>query len=73
MAGVNLSRIRQEYALPEDYEPQTAIAIGYPNVDPPQSETDQSLHARESAPRQRRSLSEQVFSGKWGEKAAFVD
>ncbi len=72
MAGVNLSRIRQEYQIPEDYEPQTAIAIGYPNMNPPESEEEQALHKRESAPRQRRSLAEQVFSGKWGEKAGFL-
>ncbi len=73
MAGVNLSRIRQQYGIPDDHQPQTAIAIGYPNVGPPQSEEEKTLHARESRPRERRQLAEQVFSGKWGRKAGFVD
>ena len=38
----------------------------------PQSEEEQALHAREAGPRKRHSLAEQVFSGKWGEKAAFL-
>lgn len=72
MAGVNLSRIRQEYAIPDDHEPQTAITLGYPSVNPPESEDERALKARESGPRQRRSLAEQVFSGKWGEKPGFL-
>lgn len=72
MAGVNLSRIKQEYAIPDDHEPQTAIAIGYPNLNPPTTDEEKALHQRESGPRQRRNLGEQVFSGRWGEKAAFI-
>jgi nitroreductase len=73
MAGVNLSRVRQQYAIPDDYEPQTAIAIGYASVDPPETDQEKALHLRESGPRQRRSLTDQVFSGTWGDTARFVD
>ncbi|KAA5543611.1 NAD(P)H-flavin oxidoreductase [Roseiconus nitratireducens] len=68
MAGVNLSQIRTEYQIPEDFEPATAIAIGYPVVDPPQNDEDKTLAAREAGPRQRRPISEQVFAGTWGNR-----
>jgi nitroreductase len=72
MAGVNLSRIRQQYDIPEDHEPQTAIAIGYPSADPPTTEDEQAWQRRQSGPRERRSFADQVFSGKWGQKPTFL-
>lgn len=69
MAGVNLSKVRQEYGVPEGYEPQTAIAIGYPDTSEPADETAQELHKRESGPRTRVELKEQVFSHRWGDGA----
>jgi nitroreductase len=70
MAGVNLSRIRQHYAIPEGVEPQTAIAIGYVDDRPP-AEND-PLAERDQKPRTRRPLAEQVYAGKWGQAAGFV-
>lgn len=72
MAGLNLSLTRQTYGIPEGHEPQTAIAIGYPDESSPTTEFDKKLAERESGPRQRLPLAEQTFSGKWGTKAAFV-
>jgi len=72
MAGVNLSLIRQEYGIPEGHEPQTGIAIGYPDSSDPVGELASELHRRETGPRQRRSLGEQVFGEKWGAQAEFV-
>ncbi len=43
MAGVNLSLIRQEYGIPEGFDPQTAIAIGYPDTSPPVSDESREL------------------------------
>ena len=72
MAGVNLSRVRQTFDVPEGYEPQTAIAIGYPADTDPIDEDEKKLHQRESGPRERLTLAEQVFGGKWGVRADFV-
>ncbi|MEM1069071.1 MAG: nitroreductase family protein [Planctomycetota bacterium] len=66
MAGVNLSKVRQEYAVPEGFEPQTAIALGYPDPNDPDDELGQELKKRESGPRTRVGLNDQVFTGKWG-------
>ena len=41
--GVNLSLIRQEYGIPEGFEPQTAIAIGYPDTSQPVGELAEEL------------------------------
>ena len=72
MAGVNLSLIRQEYGIPEGHEPQTGIVMGYPDTSDPVDDRASELHRRETAPRQRLSLGEQVFSEKWGSQANFV-
>ena len=72
MGGINLSRTRQEYQIPEDHQPQTAIAIGYPNLSHPVQEEAKSLQARELRARQRMSLAEQTFVGKWGVSGDFV-
>jgi nitroreductase len=72
MAGVNLSLVRQEYGIPEGHEPQTGIAIGYPDRADPADDLARELHQRESAARQRKPLAEQVFGDKWGTPADFV-
>jgi len=72
MAGVNLSLVRQEYGIPDGHEPQTAIAIGYPDTSQPADDLAIELHRRESGARTRIALGEQVFSKKWGSQADFV-
>jgi nitroreductase len=72
MAGLNLSRVRQEYGVPDGHEPQTAIALGYADTSPPAGELAEELRRRETAARQRAPLGERVFSGKWGSRAGFV-
>ncbi|WP_164104614.1 nitroreductase family protein [Candidatus Laterigemmans baculatus] len=69
MAGVNLSRVRQAYRVPEGHEPQTAIAIGYPGE---ARDADDPLASRDRQPRTRLPLSEQVFAGVWGTSADLV-
>ena len=72
MAGVNLSKIRAEYAIPDDHEPQTAIAIGYVDSSDPGDELGKELADRERQTRTRRSLAEQVFGGEFGQSANFL-
>lgn len=72
MAGLNLSQARQVYGIPQGHEPQTAIAIGYPDSSEPTTDFDKQMHQRESGPRTRLSLTEQTFTGKWGHTAEFI-
>lgn len=64
MAGINSSRIRQEYAIPDGYVPQTAVAIGYAASEPMPGQ--ESLAGRDHKPRTRKKITEYVFSEKWG-------
>lgn len=63
MAGIDLGRIRAEYALPEGVEPVAGIAVGWPG-DP--ETLPERLREQEKAPRQRKSLDEMVLGG-WSE------
>ncbi|MDG2222589.1 MAG: nitroreductase family protein [Rubripirellula sp.] len=73
MGGVNLSKIRHEYEIPEGYEPQTALAVGYPDLSEPVGKSAEELKERESGPRVRLPVHEIVFGDKWGSSAKFGD
>lgn len=63
MAGVNLSKTRQVYGIPDSHHPLTAIAIGYAGD---VSNAANEQHAeRDSAPRSRKPLGEFVFHQAW--------
>jgi nitroreductase len=62
MGGIEIDRIRSEYALPDDVEPVAGIAIGWPG-DP--DTLPDKLREREKASRERKSLDEIVLGG-WG-------
>ncbi len=66
MAGIELDKIREEYALPADCEPVAAWAIGYAG-EPEMLEGP--LREREVAPRERKELAEFVFGAEWGKPA----
>jgi nitroreductase len=68
IGGFNGDKAKTEYQIPEDYEPATALTIGYPGD--PQSLPD-GLKERELAPRVRKPLQEFVFTQKWG-KTSFL-
>ncbi len=67
MSGVNLSKTRQTFGIPEGHHPLTAIALGYA-ADPAQF-PDKKLAERDETPRSRKPLSEFVFSGGWKKPA----
>ena len=69
MAGLDPNKAREVFAIPPDWEVVAALAIGYPGD--PQSLPDQ-LRERELAPRSRKSLSEFVMTGHWGDTARFI-
>ena len=63
MAGINLSKTRQVYSIPDSHHPLTAIALGY--AGDAQSANDEQMVERDAAPRNRKPLSEFVFQGSW--------
>jgi len=69
MAGIVPARARELYQLPEHVEAWTGLAIGYKG-DPAQ--LPDALKARDTSPRQRKPLSQFVFTGKWGQAAPFT-
>ncbi|MEX0887610.1 MAG: nitroreductase family protein [Phycisphaeraceae bacterium] len=70
MAGVKLDRVREVYALPEAFEPQTAAAVGYGTSD--LSRLPANLHDAERGPRERLPLAEFVYSESFGQPAPEV-
>jgi len=69
MAGFDAEKARQAFAIPADWQPVAAMALGYPGD--PASLSDR-LRERELAPRMRKPVSEFVMSGGWGHTAPFV-
>lgn len=70
MAGFDQDAARQRLGIPEEYEPVTAIALGYPG-DP--DDLPEDLRRRELAPRERKPVTEFVFSGRWGRTISPAD
>lgn len=69
MAGVDLDKVKSAYNLPEGYEPQTAIAIGY-GVEA--ADLPDEVREKEQAPRSRKPFGEFVFGTTWGEASPAV-
>jgi nitroreductase len=63
MIGILPDKAREVYQIPENYEAWTAMAIGY-KADP--AKLPDALKERDLASRQRKSLSEFLFTGRWG-------
>lgn len=66
MIGILPDRARELYAIPDDAEALTALAIGYA-ADP--AESPDEFGERDQGERTRRPLSEFVFGGTWGQSA----
>ena len=70
MAGIDVTKTRHTYGIPEGWDPITAIAIGY--AADPDEIGDDELAQRDRAPRTRRKLGEFVFGQKFGEASGIV-
>jgi nitroreductase len=70
MAGILPDRAREVFGIPENFEAVTGIALGYPGD--PMALPEGRLRDTEIGPRQRKSASEFVFSGKWGHVSPVV-
>jgi nitroreductase len=64
MAGFDIEKARTTSLIPPGYEPVAMIAVGYPG-DP--SLLPDYLREREVKPRERKPISEFVFSSHWGQ------
>lgn len=64
MAGMDVAKAREEFSIPEGYEPVAAIALGYAGD---HESLPENLRAREESPRVRRAQKDFVFTGKWGQ------
>lgn len=62
MAGILPDKAREVFRVPEEFDVEVGLAIGYPADDGPFAE-------RDANPRTRKPLSEIVFSGSWGAPA----
>ena len=60
-------KVRELYAIPDDAEALTGLAIGYAADE---GAAPDELAARDRGERTRRPLSEFVFGGAWGRSAA---
>jgi len=69
MIGILPDKAREVYQIPEHSEAWTALAIGYKG-DP--AKLPESLKERDLTARQRKPLSQFVFTGQWGQPSAFV-
>lgn len=69
MAGVEVSKIRSTYGVPDGYDPMTGIALGYAGD---RGAADPQLAERDKERRGRKSLKEIVFSGSWGSPSELV-
>jgi len=69
VAGFDVEKARNEFSIPQDYEPVAVAAIGYPGS--PASLPDK-LREKELSPRKRKSLADIVFECEWGRSAAWT-
>lgn len=69
MGGINPSAIKAGYKVPDDFEPLTAIAIGYAAAP---AKGDPELAKRDTGPRERKPLGEWVFGDSWDEASTHV-
>lgn len=69
MAGFDPQRAREQFHMPEGYDPVAMIALGCPGS--PESLPEQ-LREKELQPRSRKALESFVFTGEWGKTAPLV-
>lgn len=69
MAGFDPETAKENYDIPQGWEPIAAMAIGYPGD---ASSLPEPYQSRENAPRSRKPIREFVMSGQWGHTAEFA-
>jgi nitroreductase len=69
MIGINPDKVRETFHVPEDFQPLTALAIGYAGTP---SELSNEILERDNLARARLPLEAFVFSEDWGQAAKLV-
>jgi nitroreductase len=69
MAGYDVEKARKELKIPAGHDPVAMMAIGYPG-DP--DHLPEPYRTREFNPRERKSVSEFLFGGMWGNASPIV-
>jgi nitroreductase len=69
IAGFDIEKARREFSIPQDHEPVTVAAIGYPGSS---ASLPEKLRKRDASPRRRKPLASFVFEGGWGHPAPFA-
>ena len=69
MAGFDVEKAQRVFAIPEQFEPAAAIALGYLG-DP--ADLPERYREGEARPRTRKPLADFVFAGKWGQASPLV-
>lgn len=70
MAGVDLAKAREQGAIPEGYDPVTAVAFGRPGD---ASVLPEDILKKDAAPRSRRQLRDFVFGPLWGQTPSWLN
>ncbi|MBX7152909.1 nitroreductase family protein, partial [bacterium] len=67
MAGFDMLKAREVFSIPEEFEPVTVIAVGYPG----NPETlPEALKQKEALPRKRKPFEELVFDETWNQPSS---
>lgn len=69
MAGFDPQRAREQFHIPEGYDPVAMIALGYSGD---LESLPEPLREKELQPRSRKPLESFVFAGEWGKTASLV-
>ncbi|MGF1670275.1 MAG: nitroreductase family protein [Balneolaceae bacterium] len=68
MAGIDRDKAREEYQIPDEFTPQTMIALGYiGNLD----QLPEDLKVTEKKERSRMDIDQILFRGSWNERNPF--
>ncbi len=70
MAGIRPDKAREVFGIPENFEAVAGFAIGYPGD--PQALPEGRMRDQETATRQRKPITDFVFTGKWGNVSPLV-
>lgn len=70
MIGIDADHTREVFAVPQGFDPLTAIAFGFAGSPP---DFPDKLRDRDAAPRQRHALSDFVYGERFGSASSCVD
>lgn len=72
MIGILPDQAREVYQVPEDVQPLTALALGYPADAADAGHLPEKFLQRDQSPRSRKPLHEFIYSGQWGTTSELV-